>query len=100
MKAVEVSAHVNGDDVAFLQLPGAGDAVDNLLIDGDAGGAGKAAISQEGGLGSVTFDKFAYRGVNLMGGDTGPHHGTGQRPGLGGQPPGPAHQLDFTGRFQ
>ena len=30
----------------------------------------------------------------------GTHHGTGQRPGLGGQPPGPAHELDFTGGFQ
>ena len=32
-------AHVNGDDVSLLQLIAPGDAVDDLVVDGDAAGA-------------------------------------------------------------
>ena len=100
VEAVQKGAHVHADDVALLQLPGTGYTMDDFLVDRDTGGAGETAVAQEGGLGSVALDKLAHGGIDLMGGHAGPHHGAGQRPGLGGQPPGPAHALDFAGRFE
>ena len=47
----------------------------------------------------MALDKAADRCIDLMGSDAGCHHGTSQGPGLGGDPPGPAHGLDLPGRF-
>ena len=97
VEPADEGAHVHADDVALLELSGAGNAVDHLVIDGDAGRTGVAAVTQEGGLRAVALDEPAHRRVDLVGGDPGGHHGAGQSPGLGGDPPGPAHGLDLTG---
>ena len=100
VEAADQGAYVHTDDVALPQLSGAGDTVDDHLVHRDAGRAGEAAVAQKGGLGPVALDKAADRPVDLVGGDPGAHHGARQRPGLGGEPPGPAHGLDLPGGFQ
>ena len=45
----------------------------------------------------MALDKAADRGIDLVGGDTRPDHGPGQRPGLAVIRPGPAHGLDLSG---
>ena len=99
VEAADVGAHVHADDVALLQLPGAGDAVDDLLVDGDAGRTGEPAVTQERGLGSVAFDETAHRRVDLVGRHAGADHRPGQGAGLGGDTPGLAHGLDLTIRL-
>ncbi len=99
VEAADESTYVYADDVALLQLPGTGDAVDHLVVHRDAGRTGKTAVAQKRGLGPVALDKAADRCIDLMGSDAGCHHGTSQGPGLGGDPPGPAHGLDLPGRF-
>ena len=47
----------------------------------------------------MALDKAADRCIDLMGSDAGCHHGTSQGPGLGGDPPGPAHGLNLPRRF-
>ena len=71
VEAVQIGSHVHADDVALLQLPGAGDAVDDHLVHRDAGGAGIAGVAQEGGLAAVALDEAPHRGVDLQGGDPG-----------------------------
>ena len=95
VEAADEGAHVDADNVALLQLPGAGDAVDDHLIHRDAGRAGEAAVAQKGGLGPVALDKAADRPVDLVGGDTRTDHRAGQSPGLGGETPSPAHSLNL-----
>ena len=41
-------------------------------------------------------DKIPHRVVDLQRGDSRLDHGTSQRPGLGREGPGPAHELDLT----
>lgn len=48
VEAVDFGAHVYADDVAVLDLVRAGEAVDDLVVDRDAGARGESAISEEG----------------------------------------------------
>ena len=48
VEAVQKGTHVHADDVALLQLPGTGYAMDDFLVDRDTGGAGETAVAQEG----------------------------------------------------
>ena len=48
----------------------------------------------------MALDKAANRPINLVGGNARPHHSAGQGPGLGGNPPGPAHSLNLPRGFQ
>ena len=80
-KPVQIGAHVHTDDVALLQLPGAGDAVDDLLVMEMQAEPLKPPLAQERGLRPVALDELAHGGVDFVGGHTGPHQGTGQRPG-------------------
>ena len=45
----------------------------------------------------MALDEAPDRLVDLVGGHPRPDHGAGQRAGLGGEPPGPAHCLDLSG---
>ena len=98
--AVYNGAHVYADNVAFLQNPGSGDAVDNLVIHRDTGRAGKSAVAQKRGLGAAASDEVAHGFVDLFGGDARLDHGASQRAGLGGDPSGFAHGLDLARRFE
>ena len=100
METVQAGAYVHTDDVALLQLPVVRDAVDDHVVDGNAGRAGKPVVIEERRPGAVSLDELSHGGVDLQGGYAGAHHGAGQGPGLGGQPPGPAHPLDLARGFQ
>ena len=47
VEAADESTYVYADDVALLQLPGTGDAVDHLVVHRDAGRTGKTAVAQK-----------------------------------------------------
>ena len=100
VKAIQIGAHVDGDDVALLQLSAAGQAVNDHFVHRDTGRTRKAVKPQKGGLGAVAFDEAADRSVDLVGGDPGADHGAGQGPGRGGEPSGPAHSLNLPLGFQ
>ena len=60
-------AQIDGHDVPVVHHPLAGDAVDDLLVDRDAGGGGKARIPQAAGLGAGLDDELVHRLVDLPG---------------------------------
>ena len=47
VEPADIRAHVHADDIALLQDPFAGDAVDDLVVDGDADAGGIAVVVQE-----------------------------------------------------
>ena len=46
MESVNVRSHIDADDVAFLQNPFAGNAMDDLIVDADAGAGGGICCSE------------------------------------------------------
>ena len=49
VKPSNVRSHIHADDIALLQDPFAGNAVDDLVVDADAGAGRIAVVVQEGG---------------------------------------------------
>ena len=47
VEPVDIRAHVDAHHVAFADLPGAGDPVDHLLVDGDTHAGGVAVVMEE-----------------------------------------------------
>ena len=100
MEAADERAHVHADDVALLQHPLAGDAVDDLIVDGDAHAGRIAVVVQERRGRSLLGDELIDCLVNLLGCYAGfyhiPCHSTGSRGNLSR----PAHQFDLVRGFQ
>ena len=72
MVAADAGAHVNLYDIALVHhAVFRGDAVDHFVIDRDAGAAGKAAVTEEGGLCARLLDRLADDPVDLACGDAG-----------------------------
>ena len=100
VEAADERAHVHADDVALLQHPLAGDAVDDLIVDGDAHAGGVAVVVQEGRGRALVLDELEHCLVDLSGGDAGLYHIPCQSTGGRGNFARPAHQLDLVGRFE
>ena len=77
MPAVHDRAAVDRDDVAVLQDPAAGDAVDHFLVDRGADGGGEAVVAKEVGLGARVVEDRGEDVVEVLGG----HAGRGCRHG-------------------
>ncbi len=96
MEAADERAHVHADDVTLLQHPLAGDAVDDLIVDGDAHAGRIAVVVQERRGRSLLGDELIDCLVNLLGCYAGfyhiPCHSTGSRGNLSR----PAHQCDLV----
>ena len=100
MEAADERAHVHADDVALLQHPLAGNAVDDLIVDGDAHAGRIAVVVQKRRGRSLLGDELIDCLVNLLGCYAGfyhiPCHSTGSRGNLSR----PAHQFDLVRGFQ
>ena len=68
MPAVHDRAAVDRDDVAVLQDPAAGDAVDHFLVDRRADGGGEAVVAEEVGLGAGLLEHCGEDVVEVLGG--------------------------------
>ncbi len=66
---------VDGEDVAVLENPVAGDAVDHFLVDGRADGGREAVVAQEVGRGTGLFEDCGENGVQFAGGFAGDGRG-------------------------
>ena len=91
----DAGAHVNRDDVSLLQLIASGDAVDDLVVDGDATGALEAIEVVEGGVTTVLLDEFLDLVIDVPGGDARLDQRAGKGSGLGCQLPRFSHQVDL-----
>src|SRR5690606_23095977 len=78
------NADIDLDDVPLEQFPLAAYAVDDLLVDGDAGVGGKALVSEEGALAGSIRHEIRSRLVEFAGGDPGAHQSTSAGEHLGG----------------
>ncbi len=89
-------ADVDFDDIAGLDEARTADAVDDLLVDGNAGVAGKSAVAEKGALAIVLAHQLGGQEVDLAGGSAG-HDFLGEsledRRGDGAGGP---HEFDFT----
>ena len=95
MEAADERAHIHTDDVALLQYPFAGDAVDDLVVDGDAHAGRIAVVVQERGRGALLRDELEHSLIDLLCCDAGLYHIPCQSTGCRGNFAGPAHQLDL-----
>ena len=93
----DVGAAVEGDEVAVDQDPLAGDAVDHLIVDGDAHGGRVVVVAQEVRVGAGSLDDAGRDGVELAGGDPGTHRLAQGGMDVGDDEPGPAHEADLLG---
>ena len=100
MKAPDVRAHVHADDIAFLQDPFSGDAVDDFVVDADAGAGWVAVVMEKGRDRPLLADKPLHRVVDLLGCHAGLYHFPCQGTGSRGNFSTPAHQVDLMGGFQ
>ena len=100
MKPSDKRTHVHADDVALLQHPLAGDAVDDLVVDGDAHTGRIAVVVQERGRGALLRDELEHSLVDLLRCDAGSYHIPCQSTGCRGNFASPAHQLDLVRGFQ
>ena len=90
---------VNLDDVSRLDLAESADAVNHLLIDRDADGAGKSSITEEGALAIMLAHHFGGELVDLSGGPAGPDLLGKRLEDRRGDGTCRAHEFDFTGRL-
>ena len=100
MDAADVGAHVHADDIALLQYPWTGNAVDDLVVDGDAYAGGIAIVVQERGGRSMGADKVKHCLIDLVGCYAGFYHFPCQSTGSRGNFSRPAHQFDLVCGFQ
>ena len=66
VESADERTHVHADDIALLQHPLAGDAVDDLIVDADAHAGGIAVVVQEGGGRALLLDELEHCLVDLM----------------------------------
>ena len=99
MEAADKRAHVHADDVALLQHPLTGDAVDDLIVDGDAHAGRITVVVQERGRGALLRDELEHSLIDLLRCDAGSYHIPCQGTGSRGNFASPAHQLDLVRRF-
>ena len=95
----DVGAAVEGDQVSVGQDPFTGDAVDDLVVDGDAHGGRVVVVAQEVGVGAGGLDDPGRDGVELSGGDPGAHRLAQGGVDVGDDEPGPAHEADLLRRL-
>ena len=95
----DVGAAVEGDQVAVVQDPLTGDAVDDLVVDGDAHGGRVVVVAQEVGVSAGGLDDPSRDGVELGGGDAGAHRLAQGGVDVGDDEPGPAHEADLLRRL-
>ena len=95
-KTAPCRAHVHRDDVALLQHPVARNAVDDDLVDGDAGAGREAPVAEERRFCSLRQDKFIYRLVDLFGRYARPYHFACQSTRCRGNFTGLAHNHQFA----
>ena len=93
----DVGAAVEGDEIAVVENPLAGDAVDNLVVDGDAHGGRVVVVSQEVRMGAGGLDDAGRDGIELGGRDPGAHRLAQGCVDVGDDEPGPAHEMDLLG---
>ena len=97
--AVEDDADVELDDVGVLDAARAADAVDDLVVDGDADVAGEAAIVEEGAASAPVVDQARGELVDFAGGNA-RHDGEGNfLEDFAGRAATDAHALDFVRRL-
>ena len=96
--AVDERADVDLDDIALLQDFVRGrDAVDDFVIDGDAGRTGETAVTEEGRLCAALFDIVTDPIVNHFGGYAGLYEFSSELKSLTGNSAGDPHEFDFFG---
>ena len=100
MESVNVRSHIDADDVAFLQNPFAGNAMDDLIVDADAGAGGVSVVVKERRNRTLFANEMLHCAVDLLGCDAGPYHFPCQSTGSRGNFSGPAHQFDLVGGFE
>ena len=93
-------AHVDADDIALLQHPLSGNAVDNFIVHRRTDAGRKPVVVQKRRDRALCTDKIVYRPVNLLCRYAGTDHGACQSARGRGQSAGAAHGLDLMGRFQ
>ena len=97
VESSDIGPHIHADDVTLLQHPFARDAVDDLVVDADAGAGRIAVIVEERGNRSLLADEMLHRAVDLLGCYAGPYHFPCKRTGSRGNFTGTAHQFDLMG---
>ena len=95
VEAAVAGADVDTDDIAFMQDAVAGNAVDNLVIDGDARRRRKAAVGHEARRRAGLRDELVHFAVDLAGGHARGHHLTRDGTRASGDPAGLPHDIDF-----
>ena len=102
--AVELAGRVDLEQIAVAEHALAGDAVDHLLIHGQARGSRKrhflSGITFEKRDGVVAMEKILDRPVDFNRADTGLGHLPDDAQGVSHQLAGLAHQAHFARRFQ
>jgi len=99
METIQLGATVDGQHIAFLKHVGGGDAMHDLVVDGQAQGAGEAVVALEVGRTAVFADVGLGGLVNFEQAHAGPR-GPGCDPqGVGGQASGFAELVDFAAAF-
>ena len=88
-------ADVDADDSALMQDAVAGDAVDDLVIDGDACRRREAAVGHEARRRAGLRDELVHFAVDLAGGHARLHHLTRDGARASGDPAGLPHEIDF-----
>ena len=91
----DVGAAIEGDQVAVGQDALTGDAVDDLVIDGDAHRSRVVVVAQEVRVGTGRLDDAGRDGVELGGGDPRAHRLAQGGVDVGDDEPGPTHETDL-----
>ena len=94
-EAVERHAHVDGEDVAVLELEAARDPVDDHRVRRETGGRRIPLVALEGRLAAVRPDELVRERVQLARGDTGLQPLLDERERLGDHLAGAGHRLDL-----
>ena len=98
VEATDERTHINLDDVALFQDSRTGrNSVDDLVIDADAGTAGKSAVAEKGRLGTAFFNVAPDLQVNLGGGHTFADHLAAKGESLAGDPACHFHLFNLIG---
>ena len=95
VEAAVAGADVDADDIALMQDAVAGDAVDDLVIDGDACRRREAAVGHEARRRAGLRDELVHFAVDLAGGHTRLHHLTRDGTRASGDPAGLPHEIHF-----
>ena len=95
VEAAVAGADVDTDDIALMQDAVAGNAMDDLVIDGDARRRRKAAVGHEARRRAGLRDELVHFAVDLAGGHARGHHLTRDGTRASGDPAGLPHDIDL-----